>query len=394
MSPYAVEYQFLDAYSQCIDIQARALFTKAAIETAYQQSETDSCETTLKVFMAPEFLYRGAGGAYIHDLVRGWEHAPPEFGLQATPYGGKWGGLFDILQDIVTEDKYKHWVFVFGTAVSASFKTKLIETPIIDQQGNRSSLNQSIIDFNQPVNAVNTALIQLGGRANRMVNHVNIKNLKSNIDFLHVASLLPPHNRILLNGQVAHFDNPNIIDENCPGGALFVLTGVNVENEPLQFGIEICLDHAITPTPAHPFEVTEYGRLKAYYTRERTRSGSLESSKVKIQLVPSAGMSLQPNSICLKPTGNSYVFNVDGLNGLRELGEGAGHTQINNNRGTHQFGTNFWVNANSSTFVAVPNEVTIAQINIYNHFFNILCSDYSLWNRGAGGVRIMGCLPL
>ena len=45
-----------DVLSQCLDISARVQFTKKALDAAYESADQD--ENTLKVFMAPEFLYR------------------------------------------------------------------------------------------------------------------------------------------------------------------------------------------------------------------------------------------------------------------------------------------------------------------------------------------------
>src|SRR5262249_45558697 len=61
----------LDVEGQIEDIEERLQFTYKAIEEAYKLAATKP--TTLKVFMAPEFLYRGKGGAYIHDVINGWE---------------------------------------------------------------------------------------------------------------------------------------------------------------------------------------------------------------------------------------------------------------------------------------------------------------------------------
>ena len=64
-----------DVLSQCLDISARVQFTKKALDAAYESADQD--ENTLKVFMAPEFLYRGAAGAYLFDLLNGWDGGRP-----------------------------------------------------------------------------------------------------------------------------------------------------------------------------------------------------------------------------------------------------------------------------------------------------------------------------
>ena len=77
LAPAAGDRRF-HVLSQCLDIMARVEFTRRAIETAYKNAQADS--KTLKIFMAPEFLYRGAAGAYFYDLLNGWEKAPASFG--------------------------------------------------------------------------------------------------------------------------------------------------------------------------------------------------------------------------------------------------------------------------------------------------------------------------
>jgi hypothetical protein len=120
----------LDIQGQIADMEGRIQFTKAAIEEAYNLAVTSP--TTLKVFMAPEFLYRGKGGAYIHDLINGWKEQPPEeFGLDRW-LSGVFPGLFGhlkvatgYLQGAADQIRFNDWLFVFGTAISASFPARL-----------------------------------------------------------------------------------------------------------------------------------------------------------------------------------------------------------------------------------------------------------------------------
>lgn len=93
-----------DVLRQCLDISARVQFTKKALDAAYESADQD--ENTLKVFMAPEFLYRGAAGAYLFDLLNGWEEdAPSGFGNLPQPYGHHWGGLWGELRALAAEEK-------------------------------------------------------------------------------------------------------------------------------------------------------------------------------------------------------------------------------------------------------------------------------------------------
>ena len=67
--------------------------------------------------MAPEFLYRGKGGAYIHDLINGWTETPPPTEFNLTGFD-RFPGLFGYLKRFAAEDKFKDWLFVFGTRTS------------------------------------------------------------------------------------------------------------------------------------------------------------------------------------------------------------------------------------------------------------------------------------
>src|SRR5215469_1401731 len=103
----------LDCTGQLYDIGERLQFTYKAIEEAYKLAVKRS--TTLKVFMAPEFLYRGKGGAYIHDLINGWNKQSPNE-LNILGYDDGWPGLFGYLKRFAADNRFNEWLFVFGTA--------------------------------------------------------------------------------------------------------------------------------------------------------------------------------------------------------------------------------------------------------------------------------------
>jgi hypothetical protein len=60
----------VDVTWQVQDIKNRVFCTEHVLREA--RRHIDTSPITLKIFMAPEFLYRGKGGAYIHDLLNGW----------------------------------------------------------------------------------------------------------------------------------------------------------------------------------------------------------------------------------------------------------------------------------------------------------------------------------
>ena len=354
----------VDVYSQCRDIQARIEFTKNAIQQASKLA--DPSPNTLKVFMAPEFLYRGAGGAYLHDLLNGWTGNTP-FALQA-PFNQNWPGLFGGLKQSVANDTYNNWVFVFGTAISAAF-------PTAQQPDGKWYINTS-----QLVNTevYNTALIQVGGSANTGVNYASRKHYISGIDFLQWYTGSVQHRL----GAVAAADPHNLVPADVvgvpEGGAVFQLNGINDNSgNPIVFGIEICLDHNYNG-------VGQIGRLRT------------ANQYVKIQLVPSSGMQLTDASIRLLPaagpTPNSYAFNCDGLQSLAQLGEGC-HTQVwNGSNGAPVPAANKLCTASdglptaTSQVNAVTGTVTVPGID------PVLST--ALWKNGAGFVRAINSLPL
>lgn len=360
-----------DALGQCWDIDARLLFVGDAISKA--SALVDNAPTTLKVFLAPEFLFRGAGGAYLHDLLNGWSGpAPTEFGLPA-PYSNNWPGLFGGLQAIANNAKYENWLFVFGTAISASFPTR------------QASSGKYLLDPSQPGEVYNTALIQRGGAGHTADSYAARKHYISGIDFLtwYASAGEAAH----IAGSVLPIDQSAIIPADVmgvpEGGATFSIPNINdATGAATAFGIEVCLDHARSGGNA----ANKYGRLRT------------ANQSVKIQLVPSGGMSLQDSSIrllpAIGPTPHSYAFNCDGLGNLAAPWAGS-HTQIwNGKNGDVVPPANKLVEASGGAalagtqLAAVANHVNLPHGSV---------TDAMLWNngngtQGAGHVRV--CTPL
>lgn len=294
----------LNVLSQFIDIKARVAFTKLAINAALEHASPD--EETLKIFVAPEFLYRGAAGAYLFDLLNGWEEpSDPNTKTWAQemmippPYDRKWSGLFGELREMVRQETFKDWLFIFGSAVGAAFKTQ----------------NGQVV--NGDASAWNLSMIQCGGdtQTRQEACYFTQKHLKSTIDFIAFNQMHPGR---FSDESTEHTTDPNKVildrlmqEDPLPhevGGALFRFPHlIGVDGNMLQFGLEICLDHA------------QPGRL------------ATSGVPVDIQLVPSCGMVLLENSLSLASREgtytHSYAFNCDGLTSLdgTQLG---GHAQV------------------------------------------------------------------
>lgn len=311
---FALGDRRLDILGQFLDIKARVEFTRLAIEAACQEADADA--GTLKIFMAPEFLYRGAAGAYLYDLLNGWVADDP-FGdnIIPEPYNKNWPGLFGELRELVKDAKFQDWIFVFGSAVGAAFQT---------------SNGKIIMDRNHPASGWNQSLIQCGGDTEAQIRacYFTQKHLKSGIDFIEY-NLTHPNTRFFTEYNIDHSttDDLKILDglmleDPLPhevGGSLFRFPHIcGSDGKMLSFGLEICLDHMQASA------ASSTGRLAG------------NDAEVNIQLVPSCGMTLIESSLALAPKDGpktySYAFNCDGLGSHDPSGTSgfqlSGHSQL------------------------------------------------------------------
>ncbi|MBB2484562.1 hypothetical protein H5407_04915 [Mitsuaria sp. WAJ17] len=250
---------YLGLSMPALDVDARCALMLRAMDTAFsllpQASPPEAAGTTLRVFMAPEFFFRGPTGAYEMDEVQRVIQQ-----LQASASAAQWDD----------------WVFVFGTIVGSSLPA-----------GQTSGTPQREI--------YNFSLVQQGGVAGQGDTgaRVVMKELKSGIDF--VSSTPVPGG--LLLGQVdplapARVSGPGREQQqiNYDGAGIFQLQGVT-------WALDICLDHLGT-------------------VQRLQRSPQLPGdAMVQLQLVPSCGMSLQPASIVCEYGG--WAFNCDGYRDTR-----------------------------------------------------------------------------
>lgn len=93
-----------------LDVEGRVEIMKEAVEAAYRKATNES--NTLKLFVAPEFFFRGPDGSY--DLA------------SILPYdNGTYSPIDSIargLEDIVADERFVDWMFVFGTVIASDVK--------------------------------------------------------------------------------------------------------------------------------------------------------------------------------------------------------------------------------------------------------------------------------
>jgi hypothetical protein len=138
-----------------IDIAERIKLVKSVLEQAAQEVTNSGSDKDdiLKLFMMPEFFFRGEHGAY----------SMPDYDLVVTS-----------LQELVKEElKWKNWIFVFGSIISMPNPTK----PIDEQE------------------VYNTVLVQKGGFSGSTLLQpasdnakIVMKEFKSGIDFIQQAN--------------------------------------------------------------------------------------------------------------------------------------------------------------------------------------------------------------
>jgi len=91
------------------DVEGRAEIMKKAVELAYKNAEKSS--RTLKVFIAPEFYWRGTGGAYPVSSI--FDGARPGEKNTINQIGRE-------LESIVSDKRFNDWLFVFGTVIAVN----------------------------------------------------------------------------------------------------------------------------------------------------------------------------------------------------------------------------------------------------------------------------------
>ncbi len=282
------------AISDRADAIARCDRMKTAITHAsglYRQAFPTSY-ATLKIFMAPEFYFRGANGAYDVSLV---------------------SEIFENLRRFTSHDNFRNWLFIFGTVIAASYEhrsrcrhcgSEQFAQNFVPYGSKRRRTAERTVCARCRCDQIdevlvgaridNCALVQKGGERSDRNAYVVQKEYISHIDFRravqHVAHFdlalpwsvdrrielsrrtvqaLPPPGSHDLGGSFSRFQDERM------GGAIFTIDGIS-------FGLEICLDHL-----------------------NRRLTGA---TGVQIQLVPSAGASL----VYLACVPGGIAFNVDG----------------------------------------------------------------------------------
>ncbi|WMD21524.1 hypothetical protein RAS12_03890 [Achromobacter seleniivolatilans] len=302
---------YMGLNDQQADYHQRCLVVNEAIQTAVQHVPVDP--TCLTIYMMPEFFFRGNAGAYPVERL---------------------SQIVLSLQQLVRDDTFQDWLFVFGTILSTSLDTET--------------------DKNQ---VYNHCLVQKGGATYPLdQGRLVIKEFKSTIDFIQWQQLsATARDYALADEYTAHLERvapliPGLRStewqkRNDDGHCIFVLDGLTI-------GVEICLDHAA-----------------------QRISASMAPPELDIQLVTSCGMQLQDGSLNLRDGG--VAFCTDGATQDGHVVQGNWQkTEMRTRTGnqiTHLQGTNH------GQFQVVPLNIPAAA---------------ALFNGGAGNLKIYPSFPL
>lgn len=248
------------------DIKARVKIMAEAITTAQASGHCGSGDT-LKIFMAPEFFFRGFLGAYHMDDAQ---------------------TVIEALREVLKAGPYEHWLFVFGTTLGFSRSTgstKEVYNFTVVQKGSGTISDSRAVmkEFKSGIDFVGDKIVYTGSQW--IVAAATVGLTDSFVEHLSPVS-----------GPGAGKERQSY---DFDGNSIFELDGIT-------FGLEVCLDHA--------------------EQRLRKSPNKVGQNQIQIQLVPSAGMEICANAVVAMKGG--LVFNCDGSYGLPGKSPADAHSSL------------------------------------------------------------------
>ncbi|KAL3805874.1 hypothetical protein HJC23_007835 [Cyclotella cryptica] len=227
-----------------------------------EDPEIDRDPRVLKILMVPEFFLRGPTGAYSTEEM-----------LESDHKKGELVKLVDKIHEMISDPAFEDYLFVFGTIVAAE--------SMDDGDGEYTAKDNLYFNF---------APVYRGGAEDEESGHVHryiiLKRYISGADFLSRTELPNP-----VEFDMRAYDNAessSVLAETFARRNMTVVTDNYLEIDGIKIGIEICLDH----------------RMGSLYNNLRIKhNGEL----VDVQLVISAGMSIERGINPVKPGGVVYL---------------------------------------------------------------------------------------
>jgi hypothetical protein len=105
-------YCYLGHANDTVDVQHRLHIMKEAVERAHEVADPDP--SVLKVFIAPEFFWRGQDGAYFFDESESESDLPDD-----SSSCGEVCQVLSGLENLTANSSYQDWLFLMGTVITA-----------------------------------------------------------------------------------------------------------------------------------------------------------------------------------------------------------------------------------------------------------------------------------
>jgi len=347
ISSYGVwdgETQSVECYighdDSVLDVHKRIEILKAAVEKAYQEvsaaeakqqhngeNDNDPSET-LKVFLAPEFYWRGVNGAYLFA-----QEAPEEPSIC-----GPVCMLLKACEEIVADKRFEDWLFLFGTVI-ASEKLPTEDSydflfynfapiykgydPAVAANNNNNNNNNngalgkrfllpkrylSSSDFLSPQRTTNSTLFKQLAEGIPL-DHATKKEIKHRSHYN--ETIFNPHDyeRKRYNADIWTKYKGEL---NELGYTLIEYGWLMIDG--LSISIEVCLDHMMrTALNTYLGDMTtgRHTRIPSSTNGKGISNVSIPSYQAQISLVSSGGMQINPDSLALIDQG--VIFLQDGL---------------------------------------------------------------------------------
>ena len=266
--------RYIGLGNEADDVRQRVKLMTEAVNAAGACALVDRSPDVLKIFIAPEFYFRGLQGAYTDLKYVNGEGA----GRDAQSIVG---GLANAVQDA----RWKDWLFVFGTSMVVA--GPFLPQDYIDPKTGKPYANLA----GKKTALLNFALVQKGGFASE--DERTSKAVAVTKDFLSGVDLESGQGVVIkdadyfprrLGSYASEVNTPSQSGGGgSNGGAIFKMDDIT-------FGLEVCADHGMA--------------------RLRKATPQAGDSFVQIQLIPSCGMVMTLSSVAAPKGG--LVCNVDG----------------------------------------------------------------------------------
>jgi len=268
-----------------VDLSARLVLLREALETALSLETIDTSPSTMKVFMAPEFLLRGPSDACSREDVLG------------DPCHS--ASMLSQLQALVSGPNWLHWQCLFGTILGGSADVEESGEDASESYNMAILLKGGLQTFEEKSRYCHTFLkrhqngidflqrgIDLEARA--VASQSASKGKRDSVGLASAESLVSVMKSAMAREEA--FEKPHLAGKTLQDDVNENVVSVSG----CSWGVEVCLDHSMA-------------RLKKEL-KERPELGPLD-----VQLVTSCGMDVRKTSVAVRPGG--LVLHCDGLHG-------------------------------------------------------------------------------